>query len=169
MNEIFQNFGVDWKLLLAQGINFFILFIILKKFAYKPILSILHKRKADIEKGIEFTKNAQADLENANETKEKTIKEAKNKALSIITEAEKSANSNKAEILKEARDNRDSIVAKAELIIEENRSKMLEGVYKDSESFLRSALEKVLGNLPSSERDGQLIKKALGEVKAESR
>ncbi len=155
--------------MLAQGINFFILFIILKKFAYKPILGILHKRRADIEKGIEFTKTAQADLENANETKEKTIKEAKNQALSIITEAETSANSSRAEILKEAKESRDSIVEKADLIIEENRSKMLQGVYKNSESFLRTTLEKVLGGLPESERDGQLIKKALEETRAEAK
>lgn len=168
MVEILQNFGVDWKLLLAQGFNFLILFFILKKFVYGPIVSILHKRKADIEKGIEFTKKAQAELDNAEAMKEEKIKEARNNALSIITEAENLADKKKAEMLKEAEEKRDSIVADSNVIIEEDRNKMLEKVYSDSELFLRRTLEKILGNMPAGERDEELIKEALNQVKGNS-
>ena len=165
MEEILHNFGVDWKLLLAQVFNFFVLFFILRKFVYKPILTILRKRQHEIEKGIEFTKTAEDNLKNAGTIKEQTIKEAKEKALFIVTEAETAANVRKDEILSEAQVKRDSVIAEARVIIDEHKNKMLEGVYSNAEGFLRVALEKVLGRMPASERDAELIKEAVKEAR----
>ncbi|OGE83400.1 MAG: ATP synthase F0 subunit B [Candidatus Colwellbacteria bacterium RIFCSPLOWO2_01_FULL_48_10] len=165
MNEILDKFGVDWKLLLAQGINFFILFFILKKFVYGPIVSILRKRKTDIEKGIDFTRLAEENLKNADETKSATIKDAKDKALSIVAQAEASADLRKAEMLKDAAAKRDNVVAEARTIIDEHKGKMIEGAYSEAEGFLRLALEKVLGRMPVEERDRELIKDALKEAR----
>ena len=160
-----HNLGIDWKLLIAQVINFAILFLILRKFVYKPILGILHKRREDVEKGIEFAKNAEENLRNADSLKNETIKVAKEKALGIVTEAESTANLRRGDILKEAEIKRDSVIAEARGIIDEHKNKMLEGVYTSAESLVKSGLEKVLGRMPASERDGQLIKDALKELK----
>lgn len=161
-----HNFGVDWKLLLAQGLNFFILLVVLRQFVYKPILKVLKKRREDIEKGIEFTKNAEENLKNADLIKDKTVKEAKEKAYSIINDAEKSANLRKDEIIAEAEAKKTQVIGEAKVIIEEHKNQMLEGVYSNAEGFLKSALEKVLGRMSASDRDNQLIKDALREVKS---
>ena len=42
---ILENLGIDWKILLGQIINFLVVLFVLKKFAYKPFLSVLNKRK----------------------------------------------------------------------------------------------------------------------------
>jgi len=165
MEEILNNLGVDWKLLLAQVVNFFILFLILNRFVYKPIVNILRKRRDDIEKGIEFTKNAEEKLRTADIARENTIQEAKAKALSIVSAGELVGSQRKEEILKEAFIKRDGVIAEARVIIDEHKNKMLEGVYSNAEGFLRLALEKVLGRMPAQERDSQLIKDALKEVR----
>lgn len=165
MEEILHNLGIDWKLLIAQVINFAILFIILKVFVYKPILGILNKRKQDIEKGIEFSKSAEERLKSADLEKAETLRAAKEKALAIVTEAEGAGNVRKSEILNEAQAKRDSMVSEAKVIIDEHKHKMLEGVYASAEGLVRAGLEKVLGRMPASERDQQLIKDALKELK----
>ena len=165
MEEILHNLGIDWKLLIAQVINFFILFLILKKFVYKPILGIMQKRREDIEKGIEFNKSADLRLQSADAEKAETLKLAKEKALGIVTEAESTANARREEMLKEAGIKRDSVIADARVIIDEHKNKMLEGVYSNAEGFLRLALEKVLGRMPTGDRDSQLIKDALKEIR----
>ncbi len=165
MEEILHNLGIDWKLLLAQVINFFILFLILKKFVYKPILGIMQKRREDIEKGIEFNKSADERLKSADSEKAETLRLAKEKALGIVTEAESTANTRREEMLKEAGIKRDSVISEARGIIDEHKNKMLEGVYSNAEGFLKLALEKVLGRMPTADRDAQLIKDALKEVK----
>ena len=50
MSELFSKLGIDWKLLIAQIINFLVLLFVLYKFAYRPILSMLEKRTKKIEK-----------------------------------------------------------------------------------------------------------------------
>lgn len=165
MEEILHSLGIDWKLILAQVVNFAILFFILRKFVYKPILGILRKRREDIEKGIEFNKSAEERLKSADSEKAGTIKAAKEKALGIVTEAESTANLRREEILKEAGIKRDSVIGEARTIIDEHKNKMLEGVYTSAEGLIKSGLEKVLGRMPASERDGQLIKDALKELK----
>ena len=37
--QLISTFGVDWKLLIAQLINFFVLFFVLKRYAYGPIVN----------------------------------------------------------------------------------------------------------------------------------
>ena len=38
MSELLSKLGIDWRLLIAQLINFLILLFVLRRFAYKPIL-----------------------------------------------------------------------------------------------------------------------------------
>ena len=39
MNELFAAFGIDWKLLLAQGVNFGIVLVALWYFLYRPVMT----------------------------------------------------------------------------------------------------------------------------------
>ena len=98
MSELIRHFGIDWKLLLAQAVNFLILLVVLKKFAYGPILKILKKRKDEIEKGLKFTKEAGERLEQIGEEKEAVLKEARGEALGIVSQAENTAKIRKDEI-----------------------------------------------------------------------
>jgi len=54
--EIFNQFGINPLLLLAQVVNFAVLLFILKRFLYKPILKVLEERKKRIEESL---KNAE--------------------------------------------------------------------------------------------------------------
>ncbi len=169
MQDILNSLGIDWKLLLAQAVNFAILFFILRQFVYKPILGVLKKRKEDIEKGIAFTKTAEENLKNSDAVKAETLKDAKTNALAIVTKAEAEAALRKDELIKDATVKRDAVLGEAKTIIEEHKNKMLEGVYASAEGLIKTGLEKVLGRMPASERDTQLIKDALKELKQYAR
>mgnify|MGYP001588456271 CR=1 FL=1 len=60
--ELISKLGIDWKLLVAQIVNFFILLFVLYKFAYKPVLEMLEKRSKTIEKGIHDAKASEERL-----------------------------------------------------------------------------------------------------------
>ena len=47
--ELFNALGINLKILVAQLINFLVLFIVLYKFGYKPMLKFLDDRKDKIE------------------------------------------------------------------------------------------------------------------------
>lgn len=165
LSELIQHFGIDWKLLLAQAINFFVLLFILRKFAYQPIFAMLNKRRREIEKGLEYTQKAEAELHRIDEKREETLKEARGEALVIVTEAEAIAKNKKEEIVADANRKVEGIVADAKRAIEEQKAKLGEEAYRNAQDLVRTGIEKVLGKMPAGERDKHLIQEALGELK----
>lgn len=166
MSELIKNFGVDWRLLLAQAVNFLILLFILKKFAYKPILETLRKRKREIEKGLEFTQAAEEKLKHVEEEGEEILGQARKNALDIVSESENIAKKKKDEIIVEANKKVENIVADVKRAIKEDKAKMGEEVYKSAQDLVRLGIARVLGKMPQEERDQELIKEALRELKS---
>ncbi len=166
MSELIKHFGIDWRLLLAQAVNFFVLLFILKRFAYGPVMRMLRKRKEEIEKGLKFTKEAGEKLGRISEEREEVLKKARGEALSVVREAEVTAKVRKDEITMEAAKKSEAIIADAKRAIGEEKAKMGEEVYKDAEELIRSGITMVLGKMSPHERDNQLIQEALRELKA---
>ena len=89
--ELFGKLGIEWKLLLAQGLNFILLLIILRKFLYKPILKMLDERKAKAESlQVESSKMEERRKQFENWTDDQ-VNEARRKSEMILLEAEKFA------------------------------------------------------------------------------
>jgi len=62
MEEIAKVFGLDWKLLIIQAVNFGVLLLVLWYFLYKPVLKMLDERRGKIQKGVEDAENAEIRL-----------------------------------------------------------------------------------------------------------
>ncbi|MBI2121539.1 MAG: hypothetical protein HYT98_00300 [Candidatus Sungbacteria bacterium] len=165
MSELIHNFGIDWKLLLAQAVNFLILLFILKRFAYEPILKMLRSRKEGIEKGYEFMREADERLRGVDKFREDKMKEANQEALLIVKRGEESGKERQAEIIVSANKKAESVMLEAKRIIGEERAKLEESVSRDAEVLVRSGLEKVLGKVPAEVRDKELIHEAMRELK----
>lgn len=165
MQELVHNFGVDWRLLLAQAVNFGVLAFLLAKFAYRPILNILKKRRDEIERGVRFTKNAEETLGRADRMSEEKLIAAQQEALAIVTVAEETARVRKEEIAAEAMLKSEAIMADARRVIAQEKAKMSEAAYADAEGLVRSGIARVLGKMPVRDRDSELIREALTELK----
>lgn len=85
--QIVQQFGIQPVLLVAQIVNFIILFVLLKKFAYKPILDMLDKRKKTIEDGLKNAEEARIAYEKAIIQEKKILSKANLDAQKIILDA----------------------------------------------------------------------------------
>jgi F-type H+-transporting ATPase subunit b len=85
--EILNNFGFDPILFLAQIVNFLIIFFVLKKYLYKPVLKILKDRREKIEQGIKQADEAAKLLEETVQKEERILKDAQEKAKKLIDEA----------------------------------------------------------------------------------
>lgn len=166
LSELISHFGIDFRLILAQAVNFFILLFVLWKFAYEPVLRILKARRREIEKGLEFTKKAEEELRRTSEFREETLRIARGEALGIVSEAENLGKARKEEMLVDAHKKMEQVVTDAKRAIEEEKAKMGEAVYKDSRDLVKSGIAKVLGKMPTGERDQHLIDEALKELKA---
>jgi F-type H+-transporting ATPase subunit b len=79
--EILHEFGINPVLLVAQIINFAIVFWVLKKFLYKPILTMLKERQKEIKKGITDAEDARVLLEKTTQKEKEVLKKAQAESL----------------------------------------------------------------------------------------
>lgn len=166
MAEFIHNFGIDWKLLAAQVINFSILLFLLKKFAFSPLMKMLRTRREEIEKGIALTRDAETAMKHVREDREQVLSVAKGEALHIIQKAEKDASEKRTGIVQGAEHQAEKILEETKRRMEEEKGKMKDEVYKDTRELVRAATVHVLGKMPAPERDEALIEEALRELKA---
>ncbi len=102
-----------WQILISLA-NLLIIFLIVKRFLYKPVKNIMAKRRAEID--AQYQAAAEAE-KNANESKaewEKQLSTAREQADGIISTATANADRRSETIITEAKDKAAHIVKKAE-------------------------------------------------------
>lgn len=98
-----EGLGINFKLLLAQIVNFLVLLLILKKFLYKPILQFLDERKKKIEESLQNAEKINKELARIADERKQIVHQASLEAMRIIAESKRVAQEQKEEIIDEAK------------------------------------------------------------------
>ena len=166
MQEFITHFGIDWKLFLAQIVNFSVILFVLRKFAYQPILKMLTQRRKTIEGGLEMRAQAEKNLKESDEMRNRTLQQAHTEAVAIVNRAELIGKEKQEDMLKQTDVKVEGIIGDARRIIEQEKEKMSDEMYRNAQDLVRASLTSVIGKMPVSERDNTLISEALGELKS---
>lgn len=158
--EVLAKLGVDGKLLLAQAINFAVLFWVLRRFAYQPMLDFLEKRTERIEKGLADAEAAKKKLEAVAAEEKKVLAEARSEARSIIALAEESAKKRDAERMAETETRVKRFLEEAEAKITEEKEKALQGAKAEIATLVTLGVEKILKEKVDAKKAHELIEKA---------
>lgn len=159
-----EALGIDPKLLIAQVINFVIVLLLLRKFAYNPILNMLDQRSKTIATGLKDSEEASKKLESANEEKEKILEKAYKEAGEMLTLAKKEAKAEAEKILKTANDQA-ALIRKTSLEeSEQAKSSAITDAKKEVSSLIMLALEKIVGQKIDQKEREALTAKAIEEI-----
>lgn len=161
MSELLTKLGIDWKLLIAQIVNFLVLLFILWKFAYGPILAMLEKRQKKIEKGLKDADEAHKKLAESEERQREILKKARTEAKDIVEKARVQAEKSKSEIAVEAKAQAEKIILNAKAEIEREKEKTIAEIKSEIGSLVVAATEKVIGEKMDEKKDKELIDKSL--------
>ncbi len=137
MVDLLVSFGVDWKLLIIQAVNFGILLVALTYFLYKPVLNVLDERRKKIEQGVMDASDAKAKLENAQEDVKQIIGDASSQADGIILAAKGTAEEKGKGIIANAEERSERIEADAQAKAAEAAKRALDG---SNEQIARTAI-----------------------------
>lgn len=159
--ELLQNLGINGKLVLAQVVNFFILFYVLKKFAYGPVLKMLEDRSKKIEKGMKDAEASTKKLVEIEEKEKEVLTNARKEAQEIIKKSEEQAIKNKEAILLEAKNQSDMMIKRAQEKIEEEKNKIMAEVKSEVAGLVMLATEKIVGEKANSESDKKIIEEVI--------
>jgi|SRR3989344_1232496 len=144
MFVVLETFGIDWQLLIAQGVNFLILAGLLTWLLYKPVLRIVKERQAFVAKGVEDAERAAKKLAAADGEARSRIGAAEEKAESVLASARETASAERARIVKEAEERAASIQKDSEARARETAAKTLRDSEKEIARLAILAAEKTL-------------------------
>ena len=102
MSELLTVFGLDWRLLLIQAVNFGLLLTVLTYFLYKPVLKIIDERQKKIAEGVRTAERAVKQLGDAKIESEGIVGAAAREAESLAATARARADERTSEIVKAA-------------------------------------------------------------------
>jgi len=114
MEELFSTFGIDWKLIIAQAVNFGVLFVALWLLLYKPVMKTLDERAKKIAQGVEDAERATEKLAGAEAEGAKLVAQADEKASNIVLTARTAAKDEASIILKSAEERAAKIASDAD-------------------------------------------------------
>ena len=125
MLEALTSLGIDYKLLIAQLVNFVLLFIVLYIFLYKPVLKMLNERSKKVDKSLDDADRIEKRLVEVEKEIDNKLKEADKKSTALINEAKQQGKSIESGMTVEAQKKADQIVEKAKVEILNQQQKML--------------------------------------------
>lgn len=164
--EILNNFGFEPILFAAQIVNFLIIFFVLKKFLYKPVLKQLDERKKKIAEGLNQAEESARILEETTKKEAEILRKAQTEAKKLLDESREqreimllqSTEETKKQVAKMIADARDQIKfetdeASKKLEIQVSKlaveylEKSLKGLFsdKEQEAVMKNAMNKMKG------------------------
>ena len=159
MENLIETFHIDIKLLIAQVINFAIVFGVLYFFALKPLLKVMGDRTKKIEKSVDDAKKIEEKLSKTDEEYNKAIGKAKKEANIIMEKANVMAEEKREELIKKARTEIGQIINKEKEQMQTEKAKTLKEIKKEVADLVVVSLEKILEEKVDSKKDGELIKR----------
>lgn len=155
-----QALGIDPKLILAQIVNFLVLFIVLKKFLYKPLLKFFETRKIRIEEGLANAEKIKKELAEIDGKKAEIFKKAREEAAKVTGEEMKAVEVQKEALLEEAKRQAEAEAKKGGEIIRLETEKARESLRKEAVEIALNMTKKMMGEL-SEEDKHKLIGRSL--------
>ncbi|MHB8871288.1 MAG: F0F1 ATP synthase subunit B [Candidatus Doudnabacteria bacterium] len=153
--------GLDWKLFIAQLINFAIVLIVLWRWVFKPLGAKLEQRTAKIEKSIKESQEIQDQLKQVEQYRKAEMEKIRGEANEIVAKAQKTAEMNKEQIIAEAKKGAEKVLEQSKKELASEKEKLLAEVREEAATLVVAATEKILREKLDSKRDVELIKESL--------
>ena len=156
-----EGFGIDWKILLGQIINFAILLYLLKRFVYKSFLSLLEQRRNKIREGIEKSEGIEERIKEIKKSREKILVNAQEEAVQIVKAGEERGKKQAEQIIFQTEKEKEKIIQEA---MNEAARKKQEAKGEIEEKSLRTGLllaQEILEEKLDLEKDKNLIERFL--------
>ena len=157
--------ALDPGLFIWTIITFLVLFSLLKKFAWTPILQALEKREEEIKTSLKAAEKARGELVNLNDKSEKILAEARSEAQQIRLEAKSSAEKIKSEIRLKAEEESKKVLDDAQHQIKIEKDKAIGEIRQEVVTLSILVAEKLIGKNLSIDDNEQLIKDSLEKLR----
>lgn len=155
---------VEPGLIIWTFVTFLLLLLILRKFAWGPILAALDAREQAIQKTIDDAEELQRDAKALLEENEARLAEARNEGNRILDEARQAGEQMRADVLQKARDEAEQLMARAHRQMELETEQALKTIREQTADLALRAAEKVIERSLTDEDHRRFADEAIAEI-----
>jgi F-type H+-transporting ATPase subunit b len=164
VSDLLGQFGVNWPFFIAQFINFILVILVLKIFAFGPIQKMLHERRNRIAAGEDKLKRIEQQLADSEATTAAAIAKANEEAVRMINEAKQGAAAFTEQKSQEAIAQAQQILAKAELAAKADRDRLSTELKREFGRLVATTASQVTGKVLTADDQRRINEDALAKV-----
>lgn len=157
MAELFHELGIDPRIIAAQIAGFILLWLLLARFLFRPVMGLLASREQEIKSTYEGAENERASAEEFRVEYEKRLAGIEAEARAKIQDAIRDAEDAKNDILGDARRRSEDILRRAEEDLAREREKTLAEIREQVVDLSLEAAGKLVGETLDEPRHRRLI------------
>ncbi|WP_158846594.1 F0F1 ATP synthase subunit B [Algibacter sp. L1A34] len=162
MEKLINEFSIG--LFFWQFVLFIALVLLLRKFAWKPILDAVEKRESGIEDALKSAKNAKLEMENLQADNQKLLQEARAEREGMLKEARDMKNNMIESAKSEAQTQANKMIVQAQAAIESEKKAALAELKSQVAGISLEIAEKVMRTeLSNNDKQLQLVETMLAE------
>lgn len=162
-----ELFTPDFGLVFWMFIAFIILFVVLAIWGWPVIIKNMDQRADTIDKGVEYAREAKAQLDSAKEEAQKYMDEARQQQAEMLREAARMKTQLIEEARKEASEEAKKVMDAAKVSIEQQRKEAELQFRNEVSRFSLNIAEKMVrNNLSDDKSHADLVDKMLDEIQS---
>ncbi|HSU54859.1 MAG TPA: F0F1 ATP synthase subunit B [Candidatus Dormibacteraeota bacterium] len=166
VKQVADTFGVDWHHLIAQIISFTIVCILLYKFAYKRVLTMLEERRQRIAEGLANAEKIKAELARTEVQRQEVMTQANAQANKLIEEARAAAAKVQEQETQKAIAAAEQIIAKAREAAAQDHARMLAELKREVGQLVVKTTATVTGKILTADDQRRLAEETARQVAA---
>ena len=161
-----EKFGFAWPKFFAQVIIFWIVFSILKKYAFGPILGMLEQRRQRIADGEAKLEKISKDAADAAKNAQALLDKAEADAARLVKEADEASKALQERRQQDAVASANSILAKAREAAELEKEQLMSQLKREFGRMVADATSRVTGKVLNSDDQARLNQETAAQVSA---
>ncbi len=166
LTQIFETFGVSWQKFGAQTVLFLIVYLVLKKFAFGPVVAMFEERRRRIEEGQLNAEKIKKQLAESEVRCQEILRKANADAQRIIEEGRMSSEAHSQKSTQQAIKDAESIITRAHETVVLDRAKMVAEVKQEMIHLVVDTTAKVAGRILTKEDQDRLAAETSKQVAA---
>lgn len=164
MEKLLNEFSIG--LFFWQTLLFVLLLLLLRKYAWKPILNAVNDREEGIKNALAAAENAKKEMQNVTADSEKLLKEARAEREAMLKEAREIKEKLIADSKEQAKIEGDKMIKQAQLAIEGEKKAAVAEIKSQVANLSLEIAEKVIREqLSNKDKQLKLVEDMLGEIK----
>ena len=165
MDSLVSAFHLDIKLLIAQLVNFAVVFVVLYWLVFKPLFKTTGDRSDKIAKSLKEAKEIEERLALTKEDQKHMIKESKIESAKIIEEAAHKAEAKKNELVEKAKEEIGILINREKERMQLEKAATLKEMRQEIGELIASSWHKILKEKMDKPTDEKIISKVVSHLK----